>query len=58
ETRTIASAIYAFVQSPGGEGAALRLVVVSVVISIAALLVSEALAARVSRRIAGGQERR
>lgn len=54
ETRTVASAIYAFLQAPGGEGAALRLIVVSVVIAIAALLASEALARRAARRTTGG----
>jgi molybdate transport system permease protein len=52
ETQTLPSAIYAFLQVPGGESAALRLVAVSVVISVLALLASEVLAARVARRIA------
>ena len=49
ETRTVPLAIYAFLQSPGGEGAAARLVVVSVVVSLGAVLVSEILARRVSQ---------
>lgn len=53
ETQTIASAVYTFLQIPGGEPAALRLVVVSIVISMGALLVSEALAQRVTRRVKG-----
>ncbi|MFD1344758.1 molybdate ABC transporter permease subunit [Litorisediminicola beolgyonensis] len=53
ETRTIASAIYAFLQIPGGERAALALVGVSVALSMGALLVSEWLARRVARRVAG-----
>ncbi|MEC9433253.1 MAG: molybdate ABC transporter permease subunit [Pseudomonadota bacterium] len=53
ETRTLPAAIYAFLQTPGGEGPALRLVAVSVAVSMAALLVSEALAARVARRVGG-----
>lgn len=53
ETRTIPSAIYAFLQIPGGEAAAGRLVLVSVALAMAALLASELLARRVSRRVAG-----
>jgi molybdate transport system permease protein len=50
ETQTLPSAIYAFTQVPGGETGALRLTLISVAISLAALLVSELLAARVGRR--------
>ncbi|WP_218588643.1 molybdate ABC transporter permease subunit [Marivita hallyeonensis] len=53
ETRTVPSAIYAFLQVPGGEDAALRLVVVAVFIAVAALILSEWLSRRVARRIAG-----
>ncbi len=53
ETQTLATAIYAFLQVPGGEGAALRLAAVSVAIAMAALLASEFLARRVAKRIAG-----
>ncbi|UWQ94130.1 molybdate ABC transporter permease subunit [Rhodobacteraceae bacterium M385] len=52
-TRTVPSAIYAFLQMPGGEGAAWRLVIVSVVVAMGALLVSEMLARRVRIRIGG-----
>jgi ABC-type molybdate transport system permease subunit len=38
QTRTLPSAIYAFLQVPGGEGAALRLVAVSVAVAMGALL--------------------
>ena len=41
ETRTLPLALYTAVQSPGGEAAALRLVVISVVIALVALLISE-----------------
>jgi molybdate transport system permease protein len=51
ETQTLPSAIYTLTQVPGGEGAALRLTLVSVAISVAALLVSEALASRAGRRL-------
>jgi molybdate transport system permease protein len=53
ETRTVPSAIYAFLQVPGGESAALRLVAVAVVIAIAALVLSEWLSRRVAKRISG-----
>lgn len=54
ETQTLPSAIYAFLQVPGGEGAAGRLVVVSIVIAVAALVVSEWLAERAARKVRGG----
>ena len=53
ETQTLPTAIYAFLQVPGGEASALRLVVVSVVVAMAALLASEVIARRVAARIAG-----
>lgn len=43
ETQTIATAIYALIEIPGGEAAALRLAGVSLVISFAALILSEIL---------------
>ncbi len=53
QTQTVPSAIYSFLQVPGGDASALRLVVISVVIAMAALLVSEAVAQRAARRVAG-----
>ncbi len=53
ETRTVPSAIYAFLQVPGGESSALRLVGVAVMIAIGALILSEWLSRRVARRISG-----
>jgi len=53
ETRTVPSAIYAFLQVPGGETSAMRLVVVSVVVAMGALLLSEWLARRAAKRMAG-----
>jgi molybdate transport system permease protein len=50
ETQTLPTAIYALTQAPGGEGGALRLTLVSIAISIAALAASEALARLVGRR--------
>jgi len=51
ETRTLPLAVYGFLQQPGGDAAAMRLVVISVALSLAALLVSETLARRVSYRL-------
>ncbi len=51
ETQTLPSAIYAFTQVPGGDAGAIRLTIVSIVISVGALLASEALARRVARRM-------
>ena len=53
ETQTLPSAIYTFTQVPGGDAGAMRLTLVSVAISMAALLGSELLARRVgARRVA------
>jgi len=51
ETQTLPSAIYTFTQVPGGDEGALRLTLISVVISMAALVASEMLARRVGRRM-------
>jgi molybdate transport system permease protein len=53
ETQTISAAIYTLIQVPGGDAAALRLVVVSVLISLAALLASDYFARRAQRRLQG-----
>jgi molybdate transport system permease protein len=53
ETRTLSAAIYTLIQVPGGDAGALRLAGVSIAISMAALLLSELLARRVGRRLAG-----
>ncbi|SMY06896.1 molybdate ABC transporter permease subunit [Flavimaricola marinus] len=53
ETRTLPSAIYAFLQVPGGEASVWRLVIVSVVIALGALAASEVLARRVQARVRG-----
>jgi len=53
ETQTLPSAIYTLTQVPGGDEGALRLTLVSVAISMAALLGSEFLARRIgARRVA------
>ncbi len=53
ETQTISAAIYTYTQVPGGDAAALRLVLVAIVIALAALLASEMLARRATRRLHG-----
>jgi molybdate transport system permease protein len=53
ETQTLPSAIYVFTQVPGGDAQALRLAAISVVISIGALIASEALARRAGRAVEG-----
>lgn len=50
ETQTLPSAIYTFTQVPGGDAGAMRLTLISVAISMGALLVSELLARRVGAR--------
>jgi molybdate transport system permease protein len=51
ETQTLPSAIYTFTQVPGGDAGALRLTLISIVISMAALIASEVLARRVGKRM-------
>jgi molybdate transport system permease protein len=58
ETQTLPLAIYALWQSPGGEAAAQRLCVLSLALSLAALLVSEALVRRANRRVRGDDAER
>ena len=54
ETQTISAAIYTQTQVPGGDAAALHLVVVAIIISLAALVASEWLARRAAIRLHGG----
>ena len=49
ETRTLPIAIYTFIQVPGGESRAAWLILISVAVSLAALVVSELIARRVKR---------
>ncbi len=51
ETQTLPTAIYTFTQVPGGDSGALRLTLISIAVSMAALLASEILARRLSRRL-------
>jgi molybdate transport system permease protein len=51
ETQTLPAAIYTFTQVPGGNAGAMRLTAISIAIAMTALIVSEALARRVARRL-------
>jgi molybdate transport system permease protein len=53
ETQTLPLAIYTFTQVPGGDAQALRLCVLSILLSLAALLASEVLLRRATVRAAG-----
>ena len=53
ETKTLAAAIYTYTQVPGGDAGAMRLTIVSIVISFAALIASEFLARRAQTRNEG-----
>ena len=51
QTQTLPSAIHAFLQVPGGEPQAFRLVAIAIVLAMAALILSEVLARVLQRRI-------
>lgn len=53
ETRTLPLAIYSYTQVPAGDGPALRLSLIAVALSLAALFVSEVMVRRATRRITG-----
>ncbi len=53
ETRTIPIAIYTLTQDPEGDLAALRLSIISVILALIALMLSEILARRIDKRIRG-----
>ena len=53
ETQTISAAIYTLTQVPGGDLGALRLTAISIVISLAALIISDVMARRMTRRMLG-----
>ncbi len=52
ETQTLPSAIYTLTQVPGGEAGAMRLTLISIAVSMSALVLSEFLARGVARRMA------
>jgi molybdate transport system permease protein len=53
ETQTLSAAIYTFTQIPNGDAAAMRLVIVAIVIALAALVASEWFARRAGMRYHG-----
>jgi molybdate transport system permease protein len=53
ETQTLPLALFSLFQAPGGEAGALRLMIISILLAMAALVVSEFLARRVAARIGG-----
>ena len=53
QTRTLPLALYSFVQTPGGETGALRLCVIAVAVSLAAMVASEFISRRLSARLKG-----
>jgi molybdate transport system permease protein len=55
ETQTISAAIYTYTNIPGGDAAAGRLVIVAIVISLFALIVSEWFARRANLRFHGAE---
>lgn len=50
-TRTIPLAMYSFIETPGAEGAAARLCVIAIIISLISLLISEWLAKRTQQHL-------
>jgi molybdate transport system permease protein len=52
QTQTLPGAIWAALQIPGGEGQAVMMVMMASIVAVAAVLLSEVLARRVSARIA------
>ena len=53
ETQTISSAIYSLLQTPDGDAAASRLVLISIGIAVVALILSEWFARRATKRLHG-----
>jgi molybdate transport system permease protein len=54
ETRTLPLAIYTYTQVPGGDMAAMRLVVLSMIIALGALMISDVLERKATQRIGRG----
>ena len=53
QTQTLPSAIYAFLQVPGGDPQAFRLVLVAIAVAMLALILSEWLSRAVAKRVSG-----
>lgn len=56
ETQTIPLAMYAFIETPGSEAEAMRLCIISILIALASMLVSEWLAKASARRLGASNE--
>lgn len=54
ETRTLPLAIYTYTQIPGGDIAAMRLVILSMIIALGALMISDQLERKATKRIGRG----
>ena len=50
ETRTLPIALYTLVQAPGGEAGAMRLMIISLILAVGALVLSELIARRLAAR--------
>jgi molybdate transport system permease protein len=53
ETQTLPTLIYTLTQVPGGDAGAFRLTLISIAISLGAILAAEAVAQRIGRRVRG-----
>jgi molybdate transport system permease protein len=53
ETRTLSMAVYTLLQVPGREDAVLRLAVIAIVVSVVAVILSELITHRMSRKLEG-----
>jgi molybdate transport system permease protein len=51
ETRTLPLAIYTYTQMPGGDLIAMRLVIISILIALSALIVSNLLERRMAKKM-------
>jgi len=54
ETRTLPLAIYTYTQIPGGDLAAMRLVILSMIIALSALMISDLLERKATKNIGRG----
>lgn len=53
QTQTLPLALYTFTQTPDGDGPAMRLCLIAIIIAMAALVCSDVLARRFARRLCG-----
>ena len=51
ETQTLPLALFTLIQTPGGDAAAVRLLSISVILALGALIASEYLARRITRQV-------